>query len=152
MEENYKNILSETSFIIQHFEKEIYDKIPNDILDYIEKNKNENYIVNYESNKKLKNQKFNNETFEIVSMLFLKYCVEEDERRKLLDICRENEIKKEKILNEKFNSDNIFKKNREIEVKTKLEGINNNKNAIAPKKEGIISKIKKIIKGLFKRG
>ena len=64
MEENYKNILSEASFVIKHFEKEIYNKIPNDILDYIEKNKNQNYIVNYESNKKLKNQKFNKETFE----------------------------------------------------------------------------------------
>ena len=43
MEDNYKNILSETSFVLKHLEKNLYNKIPANIIETIEKNKNHNY-------------------------------------------------------------------------------------------------------------
>ena len=46
MEESYKNVLSETSFILRHLEKEMLDKIPENILELIEKHRNKKLTKN----------------------------------------------------------------------------------------------------------
>lgn len=152
MEEDYKNILSETSFILKHLEKDIYDRIPSDIIENIEKNKNENYMVDYDFNKKLKEQKFDKETFALISIIFLKYCVEDDEKTALFNICQGNDAIEENLLRQEFNPEKIFEnrnkavKENEIKVNT-LD--NKNNELITKKKENLISKVIKFIKRLF---
>ena len=152
MEEEYKNILSEVSFIFKHIEKDIYDRIPSEVIEAIENNKNKNYMVNYDFNKKLKEQKFNKETFALISVIFLKYCVDDDKKTALLNICQRNDAIEEELLRQEFNPEKIFE-NRKKAVKEneiKVNPIDNkNKELITSKKENIISKVIKFIKNLF---
>lgn len=152
MQENHKNILAETSFILKHLDKNMYNKIPVDVLEMIEKNKSENYVVNYDFNKTLYNQKLNKETFALISILYLKFCVNENERKNLLEICYENDIDEEILLRQKFDTENIFK-NKEIRNnKDEQNNINNENKNIIPKKEGLISKVINFIKNILKIG
>jgi len=146
MEEIYKNVLAETSFILKHFDKSMYNKIPENILEIIEKNKNENYEINYDFNKTLENQKLNKETFALISVLYLKFCVDEEKRKELLKICCENDIKEEELLRKKFDIENIFK-NPTQKIESKDTNIEN--KDIIPRKESIISKIITFIKNIF---
>ena len=150
MEENYKNILAETSFVLKHLDKDMYNKIPADVLELIEKNKSENYIVNYEFNKTLYDQKLNKETFALISILYLKFCVNENERKKLLKICYENDIKEEILLKQKFDTENIFKNKKVRNTKEEQNSINNENKSIILKKEGLIFKVISFIKNILK--
>lgn len=149
MEDNYKNILSETSFVLKHFDKDMYNKIPNNILETIEKNKNKDYVVNYDFTQPLYNQKLNQKTFDLISILFLKYCAENNEKKRLFKICLENNTKEELLLRQKFDSSTLFN--------TKKENVEENKSNISInqnyqiKTKNLIYKIKSFLKQIFNK-
>lgn len=144
MSNNYSNVLAEANFVLQH--SEIKSKIPNEILEKINKYKNNDYEVTYDNNKTIYEQKFNKQTFKLLSIIYLKYCVSKQKRKELLTIKKINYEKKQ----EKYNVDNIFKTKKSEKLKENKQ-VNENMQIIK-NKETIMDKMKKFIKKMFNKG
>lgn len=121
-----KKAYSEVYEILKLVDKEYFDKIPKKFVEFLEREKDNNYIPNINENISLEEQKLLNDTINILAMIKLDYwCSSEEEKSELLKLLNENEKKHRENINEKYNPENIFEKtaNREnkdlVEVKEK---------------------------------
>ena len=121
-----KKAYSEVYEILKIVDKEYFDRIPKKFVEFLEREKDNNYIPNINENIPLEEQKLLNDTINILAMIKLDYwCSSEEEKSELLKLLNENEKKHRENINEKYNPENIFEKttNREnkdlVEVKEK---------------------------------
>lgn len=121
-----KKAYSEVYEILKMVDKEYFDRIPKKFVEFLEREKYNNYIPNINENIPLEEQKLLNDTINILAMIKLDYwCSSEEEKSELLKLLNENEKKHRENINEKYNPENIFEKttNREnkdlVEVKEK---------------------------------
>lgn len=148
MEETYRKAYAEVLEILNHTEEEIVEKIPNSFIEFLQKKKDESYIVNIDFNDDNWDNSVQEETLAIIALIYRDYIVSKEEKAKLID----NEIEElktiEKELKEKYNTDNLFKKDKvkeEYKENTEIVAL------VEQKKEGFFSRIiSKIIK-FFKR-
>lgn len=115
MSTDIRKAYSEIYQILQLLDNEFIDKIPNKLIEFIEREKDNNYNVIIKSDIPLEEQDLLEETINILAMLKLDYwCESENEKEELKKILVENEYYYQEELREKYNTDNIFK-NRKIE-------------------------------------
>jgi hypothetical protein len=143
----YNKRLIEVSVILNHLNKSDYDKIPKEVIDRIEKNKDTEYNWYYDETKDLKDQKVSKDTIAILSYINMKYLLNEEQRKFVEEVFKENQKKIENIKREKYKPDNIFKNIKEPICKEEK----NISSMIEVKKEKWYQKIFKLIKNLFKR-
>ena len=74
---------SEVYDIVQYFEPNLYNKIPQKIIDLIRNNKDDNYIPNIDYSKSINEQKLLKETKAILSVIYRDYICKEDLKNKL---------------------------------------------------------------------
>ena len=116
-----KNAYAEVISIIDLLDDELKNKIPNKLRDFFENNKNQNYQVNIDSSISLEQQNLLPETVDILAMLKLNYwCVNEEEKKELMNLLNENEKNYQKELEEKYNIDNLFK-NKESKMENRVD-------------------------------
>lgn len=135
---DYNKRLVEVSVILNHLKKSDYDKIPKEIIEKIEKNKDKEYSWNYDETKDLKNQNVSNDTIAILSYLNMQYLLNQEQKEFMQGIFNENQIEADNIKREKYNPDNIF--NNKVK----------NQELIKHKKYNFIQKIFLKIKRLLK--
>ena len=138
----YNKRLVEVSVILNHLNKSDYDKIPKEVIDRIEKNKDTEYIWYYDETKDLKDQKVSKDTIAILSYINMKYLLNEEQRKFVEEVFKENQKKIENIKREKYNPDNIFKNIKESICKEEK----NISSMIEVKEEKWYKKIFKLIK------
>lgn len=117
LDTDIKKAYSEVYEILKMVDKEYFDKIPKKFVEFLEREKDNNYISNINENIPLEEQKLLNDTINILAMIKLDcWCSSEEEKSELLKLLNENEKKHKENINEKYNSENIFEKitNREI--------------------------------------
>mgnify|MGYP007056179298 CR=1 FL=1 len=144
MENNDAIVYAEVDEILNSLNENDLKKIPEKIRATFKQEKSNNYIPQIDLNKPLEEQNFKRKTFVWLSILYRDYlCEDEEEKKQLQKTFEENEIKKEKIAREKYNTENLFK--------TKESTIKNNTMMIEYKEDGFFKKIWiKIIKLLKK--
>ena len=143
----YNKRLVEVSVILKHLNKNEYDKIPKELIDRIEKNKDLEYIWNYNETKDLKNQNVSKDTIAILSYINMQYLLNEDQKKFVQEIFSENQKKIENIKKEKYDTDNLFK-NKKVEyteVKEETHAL------VEYKEKTFIQKVWDKIKSVFKR-
>ena len=133
--------------IIKRIDKEYKDKIPQELLDDFEKNKDLNYEFKLENIKS--KYPFLKETVVILIALEQKYWANAEEKEVLNKILKENEEKHQKEMLEKYNPNNIFANEKKENVKEEIN--NEEKTALGEVKENIFIKIKKILKKVFNK-
>ncbi len=106
----YSKRFSEVSTILNHLKKSDYDKIPKDLIDIIEKNKDIEYVWNYDETKDLKSQNIHKDTILILSYINMKYLLTESQKKFMQGILNENQCKVEDTKREKYNPYDLFKK------------------------------------------
>lgn len=137
-------VCSEVYDIILHMEKELFNKIPKNFIDLMNQNRDENFEVNIDYSKSINDQELQRGTRVILSLIYRDYLCSEVQRKILIEK-DEKELKQiEEELREKYNPDNLFKKN----VESKEQETENQNNMIIYK-ETIIQKIFNKIKRLF---
>lgn len=140
-------IYVDISVIISMMPKEMKSKISNSFINFIENNKSKNYVSNINPKVPLREQYIRKETKEMLGIIYRDYLCNDEERINLIHQEKREleEIETEK--REKYNLDNIFKKNNINEndkgKSTKTEV------SIAEYKESIIKRIIIKIKKLF---
>ena len=157
--EKYRNAFSEVSIILEHLRKEDYDKISKELIEAIEKNKNNEYKFALQDDVELKDQNLMPETRAILFNLFYDYYADEKQKAIIQDIWRTQSRKEDIEKQGKYDID-VFKDNRnnssieesETTAENTEENIENgDNNKIAVKKESIIISIFKRIINLFKK-
>ncbi len=107
---NYKNALVEVESILNCLKHEDYCKIPKEIIDAIEINKNEDYIFEYDENLDFKDWELMPETRAILYNLFKKYLATNEQRQYFLEKEKLEMMQLEQEKNKKYNSNIVFKK------------------------------------------
>ena len=143
----YNKRLVEVSVILKHLNKNEYDKIPKELIDRIEKNKDLEYIWNYNETKDLKNQNVSKDTIAILSYINMQYLLNEDQKKFVQEIFSENQKKIENIKKEKYDTDNLFK-NKKVEGTKVQEEVH---ALVEYKEKNLIQQVWDKIKSLLKR-
>ena len=139
---DYDKRLVEVDEILDLLPQDDLSKIPEDIREMIKDNKNKEYEWKFDKEKELKDQELNRDTIVILSYLNMKYLLNKEQKELMGKIYKLNEVKAEKIKEEKYKADDLFKDNN-------IETDNQNTQMILYK-ENIFMKLFKRIKNLFK--
>ena len=141
---NYKKALVEVDAVLSCLDYE-YKKIPTNIIDAIENNKDEEYTYDYDEELEYEDWSLMPETKAILYNIFKKYLATEEQRKYLKQKERlENyKIESEKI--KKYNSENLFKKEKEAK---KVEQEENNELIV--KRDSSFKRILEKLKSIFR--
>ena len=135
----YKEAVVEVLGLINELEETERKKIPNEIIQFFEDNKSETYKPDIDYSDDIKNLKLKEKTKEILAGLYIDYFCEEDKRQGYINKIRMNDVKKQEILKQKYDVNDIFNN------KTKQNSL-----IIQTKRERIFTKIINKIKDLIK--
>lgn len=144
--DSYAKAYVEILEIIHHMGEEYKRKIPSKLLDFFEENKDINYIYQLIEKKDSQHKIFLDETIGLLSMLESKYWTTPEEKGILDKALKDNEIEYQKQLNEKYNPDNLFKKQNQVK---NIEEVMKNEVAITEYKESIFKRFINKIKSIF---
>lgn len=109
----YSEAIVEVLEILQYSDNNIIEKIPKSLIEFWEKNKSTTYKPNLDHSKPINKMNLKKKTKSIITMLYLNYLCDDEEKIKTKLILRENEEKYQQELRQKYNPDNIFKKKKE---------------------------------------
>ena len=142
---NYKKALVEVNAVLSCLDYNEYKKIPANIIDAIENNKDEEYMYDYDEELEYEDWSLMPETKAILYNIFKKYLATEEQRKYLQQKERlENyKIESEKI--KKYNSENLFKKEKEVK---KVEQEENNELIV--KRDSSFKRILEKLKSIFR--
>ena len=143
---NRKNAYTEVYTILQELNEEEYNKIPPEVIETIEANRNEEYEYDLDDELELKDQPTLPETKAILFNLFRDYLATPEQKAKIIRMQNEarqkNELKKQQM----YNIDVFANRQKEDKVQTNIE-----KTQIVEYKENIFKRILNKIKRFFSR-
>jgi len=136
------------SIIIKMMPIEMKEKISKSFINFIEKNKSNNYVSNINPKIPIREQNIRKETKEMLGIIYRDYLCSNEEHDELIKQ-EEQEIKQYKEeLRQKYNPNDIFK-NKQKEYNYEKEKVNVAMEEY--KKETFIEKILKFFKSRFKK-
>lgn len=139
---------SEVCTILNMLEDEYKERVPKNVMDFFEEERDKEYNPIIDVNIPLEKQNLRRKTIVLLAILNLNYwCDSEEEKQEILDSFAKNEeLKrlKEKELTENYNINNLFNKIENTENKTEV-------SLIEYKEQNFIQKIISKIKSLFRR-
>ena len=143
MDNAYKEAFAEVLEILKNSDENIINKIPKKFINFLDENKDKNYIVKIDFSNENWEDYTKQETQAILALIYRDYIVSPEQREKLLSEENEELIKAEKQLREKYNPDNIFEKHN------KPQEEHQNNVSITEYKDPIFKRIINIIKRFF---
>ena len=112
--------------ILKHMDKKYVDKIPDELIDFFNKNASKEYEFSLDKTIPFEEQVLKDDTINILAMINYNYwCEDEEHKRYLLNKYNENELKYQEELKKKYNTDNLFKKSNQTNYVYKNEEFNN---------------------------
>ena len=135
----------EVNEILLQLSKKEFIKIPKEIIFSIRNKMDKDYVWKYDQNKELAEQGLPEDTIAILSYINLEYLLNKEQKDFMNEIYRNNEIKKQKELQAKYNSDNLFKNKQKSTV------IENTNLPVEIKKEKFFKKLISFIKKIFNK-
>ncbi len=145
MDEINKRVFSEVIEVLNNSEKEIQEKIPQKFINFLNENKDENYIPSINFSDEHWEDSVEDDTRAMLALIYRDYIISEDERKTLINEEKIEQRKIEEELREKYNPDNIFKKN----VEQKDESTVNNNQLIEVKETSWFKRLYKKILSIF---
>jgi len=143
----YSEAIVEVLDILDNSEDSIVEKIPKKLIEFWQKNKSTTYKPNLDHSKSLKDMELKSKTKSLITMIYLNYLCDASEKDKIKLILKKNEEKYRQELKEKYNTDNIFKK--DVLEDVVKENVSESNVQIAEYKDTmfkrIINKIKSIL-------
>lgn len=98
--------------ILKYIPKQKLEKIPKGFIKYIETNMNKKYEYKVKHIKDFENQKMLRETKVLLAILYRDYWVNDKRKQEIITKQTNEIIKCEKIKKEKYDAENLFKKNK----------------------------------------
>lgn len=110
---NRQNAYTEVYTILQELEENEYEKIPPEIIQALEKNKNDNYIYELDDEQELKEQQMLPETKAILFNIFRDYLATPEQKQKVIQMQNEERQKLELKKKQKY-SNNVFENGAKV--------------------------------------
>ncbi len=142
MVDNFNIMYNEVYSFLNLLGNEYIEKLPNNVYEYIKKERIPDYNANINPAKNISSQISKN-TLAFISYLNLKYWTTSEEQQELITIYKENDIKKES-LKQKYNPEKIFKKTTSIKPSENKALIKEEQNWHTKLKNFILSFFNKI--------
>lgn len=115
MENNLSKAYAEVLLIFSYMDQIYVNMIPKKLLELFNEKKDKNYQPKINPNISLSEQNLQRKTLALLAMINLNYwCKDENKRKDMLKMYAENDKKKEKELREIYNTDNLFKKQKNV--------------------------------------
>ena len=141
----YAKAYTEVLEIIKYFPKEEYAKIPLEKIEFYRNNMDKNYKFSINPEIDLSKQNISSEANAVIVNLFIDYFATEEQKVTMNEILILNQKKEEKEKREKYNPDDIFKKEKNQE-NTNTEVLENNANTqLIEYKEPFFTRFKRFI-------
>ena len=141
------DVAKEVITVLNCCDKNIIDKIPKNIMKYLEEKGNKSeYKVYIDSDKKLTEQNLLEESKDLIALIYYSYIADEEEKKNLVKKWSINEKKYEELIRNEYDYNNMFKKQK---AKTIIE--NNTNLPIEVQKKTIIDKIMEFIRKIFNK-
>lgn len=150
---NYKNAFTEVYTILNYIDEDDYEKIPSDVIEVIEENRNQDYEYEMNEDVDIFNQPMLPETKAILFNFFRDYWSTPEQNEKIKRMQKEDLQKIEEKKQKKYENKDIFS-NAISNVRTENSADTENKenvSLIEVKKENLFERILKKIKAFFKR-
>ena len=139
---------SEVYEIFKLMPQELLNKIPQKFYEIIKEERDKEYLQNIKE--PIENQKLKDETIILLGLIYRDFLCSPDEKKRLQEKdardLKEAERILEEELREKYNPDNIFKKNRQ-----EIEPSNEETAMIEYKEQSFLKRLFEKIKSLFKK-
>ncbi len=150
MENDILKAYAEVDKILSYMEIKYVEKIPKKMKELFKSEKLQGYEPKIDKDLPLDQQNLQRKTLAILTLLNLNYwCESQEEKQELIKAYSENDKKREKEMREKYNPDNIFKKNNAAK---EMEKVTEDVTLLVEyKEESFIKKLLNKIKRLFKR-
>lgn len=143
----YSEAAVEVLDILKHTSKEDVNKIPRKFIEFLENNKSETYIADLDHTKTIKEMELKPKTQALLGLIYLKYWANEEEKIAFKKRARENEIKYQEELREKYNTDNLFRNKKEV---VRYKNVQQEMSLQTVRHENFIQKIINKIKEMFR--
>ena len=111
--EDLNKRLVEIEYILRKLEDEYIKKIPQEIWDYIEKNKDKNDIFKYDDSKNLLEQNLNIDTISILTYINIEYLLDEKQKMEMIEFLRKDDAIAEQKKAKLYNTEDLFKNKKE---------------------------------------
>ena len=161
MRVEYRKALAEVNEILASMDKTQREKVPVKLREFIKSNLDPDYPVLINSNKPVYEQNLLKDTKVLLSIMYRNYWCTKEEKEELVNKDKEERIRKEAELREKYNPDKIFSNTKEEktslpnEVAEVIKETTPNADLVEYKEETfitkLINKIKSIFSNLFKK-
>ena len=146
----YAKAYTEVLEIIKYFPKIEYDKIPSEKIEFYENNMDKEYIFTINPEIDLSEQNISPEANAIILNLYTDYFATEEQKSKIIGILNENKQREELEKREKYDPNNIFKKN--IQEEKIEESSSKEEVALVEYKETFFKRFINFMKNIFHIG
>lgn len=134
-----KQAYSEIDEFLSLLDEKTRNEVPVKLRNFFKKEKDNNYHKGINPNISIKEQNLKKETLALIALLNLQYwCKDEKEKERLKQVYANNENQYQEELREKYNPDNIFKKNNSNQEQ--VEEKNEEPNQLIEYKESTVKK------------
>lgn len=101
--------------IFQYLPAELKNKIPDKLIKLFEESAVTNYQSMIDPDKSITDQKVTEKTKTLLSILYLRYWANEEEKQETYEKIKQNEVLHQQQLREKYNPDDLFNNKQENE-------------------------------------
>ena len=157
MNNKYAKAYTEVVELLNALPIDEFNQIPSEEIEFYKENMDKDYNFSIDSGVDLSKQNISFEANSIIIDIFQKYFATEEQKKKIEKILEKNSAEEDALKRERYNPDNIFKKevssNIKVEEKIENKNVDVEKNEILPinVKENIFSKIKSFILRIFNK-
>ena len=149
MQEEYNKAYAEAIVVLNNSNKEILDRIPEKLIYFLYENMDKNYLVNINFQDEHWENTLMDETKGILGLIYRDYIVSAQQRNELLLEERNEQLKLENEIKEKYNPYNIFNKRKKPDINDQEEV--DQSELMEIKKVSTFRKILNKICGIFKK-
>ncbi len=136
----YSQAATEVLEILDNTNKEDVEKIPKQFINFLKQNSSKNYQPNINFSTPIEKMNLKKKTIDILAVICNKYWCNNINRIEFISALEWNEILQQEKLNKKYNSNDIFNKNKKEDVNQSLIVVENKENLFTK----VITKIKNI--------
>lgn len=107
--QEYSEAIAETLDILEHTQKSDVDRIPEKFMEFLKENTSKTYKPQLDYTKNIKDMYLKDKTIGILSIINKKYWCNDEERKVFEEKLKQNEIRYQAVLNEKYDPNKLFK-------------------------------------------
>lgn len=117
--QEYSEAIAETLDILEHTQKSDVDRISEKFMEFLKENTSKTYKPQLDYTKNIEDMNLKDKTIGILSIINKKYWCNDEERKVFEEKLKQNEIRYQAVLNEKYDTNKLFKDKELSEVSNK---------------------------------